>query len=93
MRTDGPIMHDHPWGFIALILWGYYYDVNENGRELLTRGDLVFRPAQHKHYIDTTGVWSLVFTGPKKRVWGFWVDGAPINPIRYFAKYRRAMCD
>jgi len=47
---------------------------------------ILFRRAEHRHRIHLVRgrpAWSLVFTGRKRRSWGFWRDGAFI-PWRLF---------
>lgn len=72
--------HDHPWGFITLILKGGYYEeiMTEPGK-YFTRwngpGRLLYRPAVHTHRIDNLPkgtCWTLVLRGPLERRWGFW---------------------
>jgi len=39
---------------------------------------LNFKRAEDRHSIRSVSrrpIWTLVFTGPKRRTWGFWVDG------------------
>ncbi len=69
--------HDHPWKFVAIILWGGYTEETSKGREFIRPGRIISRPAtwQHRVQLDKPS-WSLVFTGKKERSWGFWTkDG------------------
>lgn len=84
--TDSDCMHDHPWAFITFILKGGYYEQTpllspmnipiKNGRdkEVWYRpGTILYRPANWVHRLRITkAAWTLVFTGPEKRIWGFW---------------------
>ena len=40
----------------------------------LTAGSVRYRPALHQHTVrtDPGGVWTVILTGPNRRVWGFW---------------------
>ena len=40
----------------------------------ITAGSVRFRPALHQHTVrvDPGGVWTVILTGPNRRVWGFW---------------------
>ena len=83
---DDRAMHDHPWWFISLMLWGEYYEKtpsewNALGQVELRRAPSIrFRRATHRHMIalkrrdDGTIIpcWTIVLTGRKKREWGFW---------------------
>lgn len=75
--------HDHPWHFVSVILEGGYseqIEVQPGANPLYeTRryraGDVLFRHAEHRHRLEIEpGIeaWSLVFTAPKSRDWGFW---------------------
>ena len=72
---DDRHFHDHPWWFVTLVLSGAYQDVSPERSEWLRRGDIVFRPSLHRHYvlIGPEGCWTLLLTGPELRYWGFWV--------------------
>lgn len=77
-------VHDHPWTFFSLILRGRYEEdvptdfPDENGGSLVRR--IVrwfnFKRAEGRHTIRSVSrvpVWTLVFTGPERREWGFWI--------------------
>ncbi|SKM81860.1 Uncharacterised protein [Mycobacteroides abscessus subsp. massiliense] len=101
---DDRALHDHPWWFLSLVLWGQYIEVTDDGRSVrsapelwrLFWGDrpLVFRPALWRHRVElvkapATSVertrirprlralpcWTLIVTGPRTRLWGFWCSG------------------
>lgn len=68
-------LHDHPWNFFSLILLGHYVEDTPDGPFL--RHLWNFKRAEDRHSIrwcSRSPVWTLVFTGPKRRTWGFWVD-------------------
>jgi hypothetical protein len=72
--------HDHPWNYVAIILYGGYAERVQLGDhatyEWCRPGRVLFRSAVHAHSVTTKDrpCWSLVITGPKRREWGF-VDG------------------
>ena len=70
--TPHPNCHDHPWDFLAIILWGGYSEFH-NGRWVRRdAGSILVRPARWSHNVITDGVsWSIIVTGPKRRDWGF----------------------
>ncbi len=79
-------LHDHPWSFCSLVLRGWYQewvlckcgDPNDQHTTLRTVRWFNWKRAEDRHSIRYCGrspVWTLVFTGPKRRTWGFWVDG------------------
>lgn len=81
-RSDEDVLHDHPWAFWSLILWGGYVEVTPClpwGQWGLWHrtGSLLRRPATWRHRVVVPDrlrgrVWTLVWTGPKVREWGFW---------------------
>jgi len=78
--------HDHPWNFWSLILRGGYSemfypyphvarDLHMHAREW-NRWSWHKMPRESAHNILTLqpGTITLVFTGKRRRVWGFWTD-------------------
>jgi hypothetical protein len=88
MRDDDDrALHDHPWWFVSVMLWGRYKEFVVSalgGQQRLDRrtGSAAFRPAVHRHRVelfkDEQGqpqpCWTLVITGRKSRTWGFWCN-------------------
>lgn len=85
MLPDSYDMHDHPWDFASLILWGGYLEyVNKNPEKraqypvVETHNRRIFSFARRKsdwsHRIAAIQkpTWTLVFVGKRKRVWGFY---------------------
>lgn len=73
-------LHDHPWSFVSVILKGGYCEYVRSGdaiRPVFNRpGRVVIRGAEHLHrvsFLPSGECWTLVFTGPKRRKWGFQV--------------------
>ena len=81
-------MHDHPWNFFSLILWGSYTEDTLQGPRKCRWWN--FKRVTDRHSIRECSrrpVWTLVFTGRKQRTWGFWVDnGARFIPWREYEK-------
>jgi hypothetical protein len=77
-------LHDHPWHFVSLILAGGYTEFIEvpgSGGMVDSRryrpGDMLFRHAAHRHRLEVSDgqeCWSIVFTSPNVREWGFWTE-------------------
>jgi hypothetical protein len=79
--SDERTPHDHPWGFISLILWGAYREFifpnpgrHRGARERLAfMGRILRNKATHTHYVKIIRpVWSLVVAEHASREWGFW---------------------
>lgn len=81
--------HDHPYWFFTAVLKGEYVDVTEKGEEQMSPGTIRFRPAKHQHSVKLTKkpCWTLIFSGPALRNWGFWINGKFMRRERYFEKY------
>ena len=91
---DTRAMHDHPYEFMTVVLWGGYDDHNEKGIDRLSFGSIRFRRATYKHYVVpyVKPTWTLLITGPFWRQWGFWKDGKFIRREKWFQKYGH-ICD
>lgn len=69
-------LHDHPWNFVPIILWGGY-DEQLPGEEfrLRTPGSMRLVRATDSHRIDTLindkPAWTLCLVGRHQRDWGF----------------------
>ncbi len=84
-RPDGQReLHDHPWAFLSILLWGAYAEDVPHSRADFTpvRQQWIhwwnWKAATDAHSIRELSrrpVWTLVLTGPKRRTWGFYVDG------------------
>jgi hypothetical protein len=68
-----PECHDHPWGFVTLLLWNGYRERIGTGEYRRWPGMVLYRPATFLHNVITPygTAWSLIFTTPKQRDWGF----------------------
>lgn len=69
-------LHDHPWSFLSFIVRGSYIEDTPDGPKF--RCLFNYKRAEDAHSIrqvSRSPIWTLVFTGPKRRKWGFWVDG------------------
>lgn len=81
-------LHDHPWSFLSIVLLGWYdedvihqcpypdcaFALCPSSRRVRWFN---FKRAEDRHSIRAVSrspIWTLVFTGPKRRTWGFWVD-------------------
>ena len=79
-RSDeGTILHDHPWDFVSVILWGGYWEWTlrpdgEQRREWIFPGEVLRRPANWAHRVEVNPgclPWTLVIVTERKRKWGF----------------------
>lgn len=91
VRSDDPIMHDHPWAYTTVILAGGYWEHTcewNNDRtsykELRTwrgPGSIIHRKANEFHWLELENeqpATTLFFMGKQERQWGF-LTGNPQN--------------
>lgn len=77
-------LHDHPWWFVSVMLWGSYNEYVQGGIDehpliARTSPSVAFRPATHAHRVvllrdvkqNPIPCWTLVVTGRVVRDWGF----------------------
>jgi hypothetical protein len=72
-------LHDHPWSFLSIILAGGYWEWTQPAGGVMLRrwygpGSILWRPCPSIHRLELPAgktAWTLVFTGPKRREWGF----------------------
>lgn len=69
--------HDHPRGFVTVVLRGHYLDETASGTEVMRAGVIRHRRAEHAHRTvpGPDGAWTIVVMGPPRREWGFWRYG------------------
>lgn len=80
-HSDHDVMHDHPWNYVSLILWGGYYECTKDQGfiDWYEPGSILWRPAEWIHKIILsadrwnvlTEAWTLVWLGTRRRMWGF----------------------
>lgn len=73
-------LHDHPWSFFSIVLRGWYGENvprADGTQQYKKRRWFNFKWAEDRHSIRIVSrkpVWTLVFTGPRRRIWGFWIQ-------------------
>ena len=81
-RFDGPdsrpVLHDHPWSFVSIILRGSYIEhrltlTDRSVRVRRIRFINVMRrdDAHFIDHIERTPTWSLLLVGKRRRTWGY----------------------
>lgn len=88
LKSDPDDLHDHPWPFITIILYGGYWEHTIDGRKTWW-GAGTFRYASsetfHRVELDPNypDVWTLFIPGPKQREWGFKTEKGWIHNTKY----------
>ncbi len=72
-------VHDHPFGFISIVLRGGYVEARKDPRDGLIHERRVWRvnfmrrsDAHTITALSRVPTWTLLFCGPNRRSWGFW---------------------
>ena len=69
---DDRALHDHPWDFVSLVLYGSYIEMGLRKTRPRRTWSVGLRIAEHLHRVVVAGVCrTLVITGPTRREWGF----------------------
>ncbi len=88
-------LHDHPWSFLSILLWGNYDEVTpavfeKDGRWFSAQKTRRIRwfnfkraPAAHRISRVSRRVVTLVINGPKTRDWGFYTADGWVRWDRY----------
>ena len=87
VRSDDPILHDHPWPYMTIVLSGGYwehtpvFDKDGNKFAEFTQwrgpGSIIARKANEYHWLELEEgktATTLFFMGPQQREWGFLVQ-------------------
>lgn len=93
LRSDAAPLHDHPWDFVSLILWGRYREFlarepwETATPKVIERGWLSFakRRATDRHRVELVKkrpVWTICVSGPRRRDWYFYPIGPSTEPVR-----------
>jgi hypothetical protein len=102
LKGDLDHVHDHPWSYFTLVLWGGYYEwipfFNEMGELACEvqkwRGPGHFRicrPNSYHRIELKPGVtaWTLFMPGPQVRDWGFWVNNKWVQNEEYITSRKK----
>lgn len=84
VRSDDPIMHDHPWPYLTIVLKGGYWEhtplFDKQGKKFAEitiwrgPGSIIWRKAKEYHWLELDNekpTTTLFFMGPQQREWGF----------------------
>jgi hypothetical protein len=89
MRGDSDRhFHDHPFDFVSFILRGGYVEhTPERSPRAFKPGDVVVKKATDLHYLKLIDgpAWTLVFTSPYYREWGFKTECGWVKADQYDA--------
>lgn len=97
-RSDEDQLHDHPWGFISVILSGGYWEhtpldpadpAGPTRRRWYGPGRVLVRPADWRHRVeipDGRAAWTLILRGVKRRSWYFYCPAGEVPWRTYVAR-------
>jgi len=78
-------MHDHPWGFLSLLLRGSYREETPSGSRMVRWVNLKRATDLHR-IVHVSRAMTLVLTTRKKRTWGFLTDHGWVGWREYLAE-------
>lgn len=87
LQSDPDELHDHPWPYLTIILKGGYWEVTPKGRFWRGPGSFRFATPKSLHRVELEkgiSAWTLFIPGPKRRDWGFIVNGKWMQNEKYF---------
>lgn len=105
-RMDAPDpgidLHDHPWWFCSIILWGGYWEKRRTIRPHLANPGAFTLERRLRWSVRTMRLdechtitalnrrssWSLVIRGPRVRTWGFYTPDGYMDEAVYDATIR-----
>lgn len=76
-KSDAPVLHDHAWWNVSVVLRGRGREWRAYGEALGRRlfpGRVIFRRATDLHWLEIPKggeLWTLFITGPAVREWGY----------------------
>lgn len=90
VKSDDPIMHDHPWPYLTIVLKGGYWEhtpvFNAAGKKIAEfqewrgPGSIIKRSATEYHWLELDEqvgpATTLFFMGPQQRDWGFLISNS-----------------
>lgn len=85
IKDDDPCLHDHPWSYVSLMLWGGYREYYDDGASRLIRpGTLSYHKAGFKHRLEMKRTaWTLFFTLPPVQDWGYYTPQGFVQGEKY----------
>ena len=94
LKSDPDDLHDHPWGFFTLILWGGYWEYTREGKFWRAPGYFNMVDASWTHRVEldkNRPCWTLFIPFQHIRKWGFYKNGEWMESDEYFAMRRKAL--
>ena len=88
LKSDPDDLHDHPWAFRSLILFGGYWEYTETGKTW--RGPLSYRyaPANTFHRVELDKnipyCWTIFIPSKSTQEWGFKTVNGWMQHEKYF---------
>ena len=79
-------MHDHPWGFLSILLRGGYVEEVPNGIRAIRWMNVKAATDLHRILSVDKGTITVVLTSRKKRTWGFQTDSGWVSWRDYLSE-------
>lgn len=81
LKGDGDGQHSHPGSYLAIVLWGGYWEITQTGRYWRGPGSIRFRCADSFHRLEIDHdrpVYTLFFMFKRIQNWYFIIDGQSV---------------
>jgi len=94
IKSDSDDLHDHPWNFRTIILYGGYWEITENAS--VWCGPMSYRYAEantfHRIQLDENipYCWTLFIPGKTYKEWGFRTKDGWKHHVEYFKWKKKA---
>tara|TARA_Y100000592_G_C5260279_1_gene216996 strand:- start:103 stop:546 length:444 start_codon:yes stop_codon:yes gene_type:complete len=87
LKSDPDDLHDHPWNYRTIILYGGYWEYTLSGCFWRGPGSYIYAPANTYHRVQLDKnipyCWTLFIPGRKNKDWGFLENGKWIQHEQY----------
>ena len=92
LKSDPDDLHDHPWDFRTIILYGGYWEYTDEGKFWRSPGSYRYAPANTFHRIELDKnipyCWTLFIPSKNLKEWGFRTSFGWLHHEKYLEKKR-----
>ena len=92
LKSDPDDLHDHPWDFRTIILYGGYWEYTDEGKFWRSPGSYRYAPANTFHRIELDKnipyCWTLFIPSKNFKEWGFRTSFGWLHHEKYLEQKR-----
>ena len=90
LKSDPDDLHNHPWSFLTIILYGGYWEYTDAGKFWRAPFSYRYAPANTYHRVEldknVPHCWTLFLPGKKVQDWGFKTKDGWVQNEKYLKK-------